>query len=67
MGAPQIHKSANIKHKVIESNTIIVGDLTPYLYQWINHPEETQQGIIGFEWHVEQEGSNIYSEHFILK
>ena len=60
MEAPKYIKQLirNIK-KVTNSNTIIVGALTPHLHKWVNHPRN-QQGNSGFECHISPEGSNRY-------
>ena len=39
IGAPQYKKQVLTKIKrEINSNTVIVGDLTPHLHQWTDHP-----------------------------
>ena len=40
IGAPQyIRQLLTAIKEEIDSNTIIVGDLTPYLHQWTDHPK----------------------------
>ena len=40
IGAPQyIRQLLTAEKEEIDSNTIIVGDLTPHLHQWTDHPK----------------------------
>lgn len=47
MGASRYRKQLikNI-NEMINSNTIIVGTLTPHLHQWIDHPKRKQETVV---------------------
>ena len=51
---------SNSGKREIDSNTVIVGDLTLHLHQWTDHPDRKSVRIASLNWVIRPDGLNWY-------